>query len=460
MKNILYINILISFLLVLTSCKKFLEVEPKNAVLDEVTIYDKASAETALRGAYRQLGHTNYYGQNYVTLAIFPGGDVVNNTTGGGQNMVDLNFRSDDPLFSASWEAIYNAINRANHILQKVPGISDPALTAELKNQILGEAYFIRALSYFDLARGWGGVQIKLTPTADLTNNDSGIPRSTFEQTLDQVLSDLDKAEDLLPNTVNRVRATKKTVWALKARLYLYKKDWPNAELYATKVIDDGNFKLEKPFNSWFANNRVATEESIFEIAFSAQNPNTIRDYLQHPTKGGTYRFTANNNFINLLKDPSIGGGPNGRRSLVDSLTQNNTTLWYINLYYRSPATDPAYVLRIAEMYLIRAEARAEQTNFDQAIDDINIIRDRANLSDLDADIDTKEEILLAIENERRFEFAFEAHRYFDLARTGRLRAVIEGADPKKKVDAHEYVFPIPVSQVQLDNSLKQTPGY
>lgn len=438
----------------LSSCKKYLDITPQQYVSDDNTIYDKTSAETALRGAYRSLGSANYYGETYVTLGYFPGGDFVNNTTGGGGNVMANVYRADDPLFQNAWSAIYVTINRANNVLAKLPGVNDVSLTQQRKDQIRGHAYFIRALAYFDLARAWGGVQLILAPTTSASDKPK-VERSTLADTYAQVQKDLDSAEVLLPNTVNRVEATRKTVWALKARLYLYKKDWANAESYSTKLITDAGYTLVTPFSAWFAGGVTGTAESIFELEFSAQNPNALRAQMQPTTKAGTYRYAPNLAFVNLLRDPSIAGG---RRALIDSLKQSGTVLWYGNLYYRSPATDPSYILRIAEQYLIRAEARAQLENLNGALSDLNAIRTRAGLVSFKAS--TSAELLLAIENERRFEFAFEAHRWFDLARTGRAKAVLEQLDPSKKIDPYKLLFPIPANEVQLDPLLKQNPGY
>lgn len=442
----------------LTSCKKLLEPVPVNAVSDETPIFDKSSAETALRGVYRQLGSSGYYGENYVTLGFFPTGDIKNLTTGGSANLVNINFRADDPLFNTSWVAIYSTINRANHVISKVPKVEDPLLTQALKDRYVGEAKFIRALAYFDLARAWGGVQIILEPTTSLENRPQ-VKRSTLAETYAQVLKDLEDAELLLPDELNRIRATKRTVWALRARLHLYNKEWALAEQYATKLIDlSADYTLVKPYSAWFAGNVVTTPESIFELEYSAINPSTIRAQMQHPTNGGTYRYAPTDKFVQLLNDSSVAGG---RRALINSVTQNGTVIWYGNLYYRLPATDPAYIFRIAEMYLIRAEARAQLDNLSAdggALYDLNQVRERAGLPPSNAV--TKEDILLAIENERRFEFAFEAHRYFDLTRTGRAKTVLEQIDPNIHVEPHEYVFPIPIVQLQLDKELEQNKDY
>ncbi|MES2574039.1 MAG: RagB/SusD family nutrient uptake outer membrane protein [Bacteroidota bacterium] len=458
MKTLKYTILALITISLFASCGDILEPEPLNAVSDANPIYDKISTETALRGVYRQLASSGYYGENYVTLGYFPSGDIKNLTTGGAANLVNVNFRADDPSFNTSWVAIYSTINRANHVIAKVPGVQDPLLTPALKSQYIGEAKFIRALAYFDLARAWGGVQIILQPTNSFTDREK-VRRSTLSETYAQVLKDLEDAELLLPDGVNRIRATKRTVWALRARLHLYKKEWSLAEQYATKLIDKpADYTLLKPYSSWFAANVVGTAESIFELEYSAINPSTIRAQMQHPTKGGTYRYAPNDKFVQLLNDPAVSGG---RKALIGSVTQGGTTLWYGNLYYRLPATDPAYIFRIAEMYLIRAEARAQLENLlgaTGALSDLNKVRDRAEIGPSTAT--TKADILLAIENERRVEFAWEGHRWFDLVRTGRAKTVLEALDSNTKVADHELVFPIPIVQLQLDPLLDPNPFY
>src|SRR3954468_20045573 len=156
---------------VLSSCKKFLEVQPQDAISDELTIVDKASAQTALRGAYRALANDSYYGNSFQSVGYL-GGDNVQWTGSQSivQQFIEHKVKGDNATVAAIWSAIYSTINRANHVIAKVPGVVDASFSEADKNQILGEAYFIRALSYFDLARTWGGVQIVLTPT--LTSTD------------------------------------------------------------------------------------------------------------------------------------------------------------------------------------------------------------------------------------------------------------------------------------------------
>jgi starch-binding outer membrane protein, SusD/RagB family len=432
----------------LVSCKKFLEVEPVDSVSDGQTIVDKTSAETATRGLYRALSADGYYGLTFQSIGYLSGDNVQ--WTGSQsivQQFISHNVRADNANIATAWSAIYATINRANHIIAKVPNVTDPLFTQALRNQLTGEAYFVRALAYFDLARTWGGVQLVLTPTNSAADK-AGIQRSSLAETYAQVLSDLTAAEPLLPETTNRVRATKKTVWALRARYHLYQKEYALAETYATKLLGDAaNYTLVKPYSAFFANNAVTTQESIFELSYSSTYTNGHRNQWQPPANNGTRQWAPSDAFLTLVNDATIGGN---RSALVAKTSQG---LWYGNLYYRSPATDPAYVLRIAEQYLIRAEARAQQPGkLTDALADLNAVRSRAGLTNSTAI--TQSEVLLAIENERRIEFAFEPHRWFDLVRTDRAGTVLGVTDKNR------WVLPIPANEVLIDGSLEQNIAY
>ncbi|MGE5406481.1 MAG: RagB/SusD family nutrient uptake outer membrane protein, partial [Methanosarcina sp.] len=142
-----------------------------------------------------------------------------------------------------------------------------------------------------------------------------------------------------------------------------------------------------------------------------------------------------------------------GNRNTLLARTAAPGNLWYGNMYYRNPRTDPAFVLRIAEMYLIRAEARANLGKITEGLSDLNAVRTRAGLS-LSA-ASTPANLLLAIEQERRLEFAFEPHRWFDLVRTGRLDDIMGVADQTR------WLMPIPVGEIQASNGvLVQNDGY
>lgn len=436
----------------LSSCSDFLEVAPKESVDESVAITDKNSLQTAVRGLYRAVGSNSYYGDGFVALGFVPSGDVEFNVN---DNLSNFSFRADASEFVSVWASIFSTINIANHILLVTPTLTDVSLTDAERNKAIGEAHFVRALAYFDLARGWGGVPIKTKPTVNI-KEEQKIKRSTREETYAFVLSELEEAEKYLSDDINRVRATKTAVWALKARLYLYTQKWDKAADYATKVINLSNaYKLSETFSGWFKNNVTQTQESILEIAYSAQNQNSLRARMSLLARGGSYRFRPADAVIATLRNPATGGS---RVDLLDSVTQSGVKQYAGALYYRSPATDPAYVLRLAEQYLIRAEALAQQEILEEARLDINIIRSRANLQDIPTG-KSKQELLDIILGERRLEFLWEAHRYFDLARTGKLQNEVAKLKPNVVVKPHFNLFPIPINEVEL-GQLEQNPNY
>lgn len=443
-------TILLLFALSFSSCTKFLDVQPRDAISDELTIVDKSSAQTALRGVYRSLASDSYYGNSFQSIGYL-GGDNVQWTGSQSivQQFIEHKVKADNSTVAGIWSAIYSTINRANHVIAKVPAVADASFSAAEKNQVIGESHFIRALAYFDLARTWGGAQIVLTPTLSSTDK-TGIKRSSQADTYSQVLKDLITAESLLtlPASQNPVRANRETVWALRARYHLYQKEWALAESYAKKVLDNTtNYQLIKPYSAFFnPASAVATKESVFELSYSSTYTNSHRNQWQPPANGGTRQIAPSETFVSLLNNPAAGGN---RNVLV---AKTSAGLWYGNLYYRSPATDPAYVIRIAEIYLIRAEALAQQNDLTGALANLNLVRERAGLTASPAI--SQNDILLAIENERRIEFALEPHRWFDLVRTGRAAAVLGLTDVTK------YYLPIPASELSIDPSLDQNTGY
>lgn len=433
------------------SCKKFLDVNPKDQVSDTQTIVDGSSALTAVRGIYNELESNDYYGYTFQTLGFFSGDNIkyVGSQTVN-QQLTNHAVSSDLAALNTSWAAIYNVINRANNVLAKVPPLATSSTFPDsVKNQYLGEAYFLRALAYFDLARTWGGVQIVLTPTASATEVPS-VKRSSLADTYAQVLKDLTQAETLLPNTTNRIRATRKTAYALHARFALYQKDWANAITYASKLIGDSNYALVTPYSGFFANNAANTSESVFELYYNTTVTNEEASQWEPSTKGGVGWVVPTSDIVTQLLDPTIGGN---RNTLIQSVVSGTTTTYFGNLYYRTAGTDPAFLIRIAELYLIRAEAEAETNDLTDAATDLNKIRTRAGLAA--TTVATQSDLLLAIENENRVEFAFEDHRWYDLVRTGRAQTVLSISD------ANKLLLPVPYSQLLADpNNLSQNPGY
>src|SRR3712207_1484064 len=174
---------LILSLFLFTSCKKFLDVQPELQVDESLAITNAGTAETAVTGLYSRLASDGYYGSNYPSLAYLPGGDV--RWTGSASGLAQFNnhnITADNGTVRSSWVAIYRTILSANHIIEKVPLVGDSLFPKSKRDQFVGEAYFIRALSYFDLVRAWGGVQLVLTRTGTAADQ-KGITRSSAEAT-------------------------------------------------------------------------------------------------------------------------------------------------------------------------------------------------------------------------------------------------------------------------------------
>ncbi|MCX2486741.1 RagB/SusD family nutrient uptake outer membrane protein [Pedobacter sp. MR2016-24] len=432
-------------LLSVSSCKKYLDEKPNNAIPTETAITDLGTARAAILGAYD--GLQSYYAADYPTLGTITADNVIFNGTLSQYLQLDQNAVPTDNVITVSaYQKIYSTINSANSVIAGLPAVSDPLLKPEEKNKILGEAYFIRALGYFDLGRGWGGVQLQLTPTVTVDGL-KGVKRSTLAQTYDQVLADLVRAEELLPadDAITRNRAQKSTARALRARLNLYRENWAEAESYATQVINNTKFALVSNYKSFFTSPFLSTE-SVFELTFSANDRNTFWNLWYPSSSGGQFTLKPSDAFIAKVNNPAIGGTRN-------SLIAGSGTTVYGVLYNTSGVSiDPSYVIRIAELYLIRAEARAQQNNLTGALEDLNAIRRRAQVGQLLTG--TQAQVLQAIADENSIEFAFEAHRWFDLVRT-RQAGVALGL-----TNTNYWLFPIPYSDILSDPDVVQNPGY
>lgn len=429
-----YLLILIILGSLHVSCEKFLDVESFNQVSDDRTIVDKASAETAVRGAYSAI--VSSFGSSFQGTILLAGHDIRSlNNAQTDLNIINQDLRSDIAFLSSYWNSFYSAINRANHIIEKIPLVQDVSFTNEFRNQLLGEAYFIRALSYFDLGRVFGNVPIYLTPTYVIQDK-LGVPQSNQQEVYGQAISDLTRAIDLLPATVVRNRARRHTAHALRARVNLHLRNYAEAEADASQVLSNSSYRLIKPF-------RLAggTTESILELSFDNNNRNPAFGSWNTSNRA----LEPKGEIHALLNDPNVGGG----RKILSV----QSSLGLVGAIFPTNIS-PAYLIRTAEVYLIRAEARASKATPDLAgaVADLNEVRDRSEVPLLSSN--DKGTILLAIEGERRVEFALEPHRWFDLTRTGRAAEVLDATDPRK------YIFPIPESEILADPTLVQNPSY
>jgi starch-binding outer membrane protein, SusD/RagB family len=439
----------------LTACKKFIEIPPPvDQAISSTVFSDDESATTAINGLYSLMMIQNFaFANSGMTLypglsadefySSSPNGDIdpfANNVINTNNPNVEVNL----------WKKGYNQIYQTNAILEGLSNSSNVSL--EIKNQLTGEAKLVRALSYFYLVNLFGDV-----PYINSTNFqiNSTIPRIGKTEIYSKIISDLQDAQDLMGidyPSAGKVRPDKWAATTLLARVYLYQKNWQLAEENATEVINSGAFSLSD-LNSIFEAN---SSEAIWQLLPVLKFLNTADGFTFipfSPTVKPQYALTTW-----LIK--AFENNDQRKKTWIDSTIVNGQTYFYPFKYkVRSGSTLTEYnmVFRLAELYLIRAEARAEQNDITGAQEDLNIIRTRAGLQNTTAN--TQSSLLLAIQHERQIEFFAEwGHRWFDLKRTGDIDMVLGAEKPGwKPADA---LYPIPLSQLQANTNLIQNPGY
>ena len=432
-----------------------LNFPPQTQIEDGAIIISQSSAEKALVGVYASLrGISGTAVLTYETAAD----NVILNSL---RSVVVPTLKADggvtggaDRTDGGGYGSYYTLINRANHVITSVNSLDNSLFTGNSKDIILAEAHTLRALACFDLARTYGNVPVVLQPST--ATSQTGIKKSLKADVFRQVEADLDIAEAKLTGTawnVNKGRVSIWAVYAFKARLYLYQECWADAESYASRLIENPDLRLTelKEGENWFVT-RFSTE-GIFEVACSISEANPVRTNFATAAEGGLGDYIAAPDFADLLNDPFVGG----KRSIYIA-RENAIDAWLIRIYNKSDRSSSVFLFRLAEQYLIRAEARLKKTPADiqGAISDINVIKERANVETLDPSVSrSTDDLLLVVENENRLEFAFEGHRYPDVIRTGRAGAVFGALNPAY-LDSRYWVVPIPTSELKNDPDLEQ----
>jgi hypothetical protein len=350
---------------------------------------------------------------------------------------------------SSLWGVIYSMSYVVSFIYEELPNIDIPESDF---NEITAAASFLRAYAYLVGAYTYGGIPIVTTTNVE-ENRD--IPRATLDETLEFIESELLYALDKLPEeSFNSGEATNGAVKALLARYYLFRGNWTEAEKYATDVIEGNGTKtytLEEEFVDAVSD---FSTESILEIVYSANdNPGTSTNFSINNLFVGRREIIPSIEMVLALQND--GGDRNVVLEFDGANARGADNGWTIIRY---GPFDNIQVFRLAEMYLIRAEARAQQDDINGAASDINVIRQRAGVPLIQGN--SKNQLLLALENERRMELCFEGHRWYDLVRTGRAQAVME--EFTSNWSEKDELWPIPLREINNNPSLSnaQNPGY
>ncbi|MBS1666359.1 MAG: RagB/SusD family nutrient uptake outer membrane protein [Bacteroidetes bacterium] len=441
----------------LNSCKKFVEVEnPADQLNSDAVFRDSSTATSAITGIYSEmLTNRNLFSNSAVTLYTGMSADELYNYTPGLKDEFTHNQitqANHGNLDNSFWKPAYKNIYAANLAIEKLS--QSQSLSGSLKNQLTGEAKLIRAFCYFQLLNLFGDVP--LITASKYTENVSAT-RAPIASVYNQIINDLLDAKSLLPvdyTTTERVRPNKWAAAALLSRCYLYTGDWQNAEAEANAIISSGLYSLEPDLNNVFLN---SSTEAIWQLMPVRPGFNTYEGLEILPVSASsTPTYLVTSSLRNAFET-----GDNRKTVWINSRVFNNDTLYYAFKYkipYNTVLTEYYMVFRLAEQYLIRAEAALNQNKIPAAQVDINTIRARAGLANtLASDAPS---LKIAIEQERHTELFCEwGHRWYDLKRTGRAGAVL-AALKGANWQSTDTLWPVPQPEINLNPSLTQNPGY
>lgn len=445
-----YSTCFILILVFLTSCKDVLEPTPNDIRIDEITLTRAADVPLVRIGLYSAF--------RSLTSSIVIAGDFTadhikhNGTFASYQEFGTKQITSTNSDIQAFWGAMYRTVYVANFILEKLPAVT--GVTDDSRKQLTAEARFLRGLANFYGVYTYGDIPLATTTDQATSRN---LPRTAKATVLTAVLADYTAALANLPDdsSLGVAYLSKRVVQAALARFYLYQKNWAQAEANATLVINSGKFTLVPDYSTIV--NLNFTAESIFEVGYTQNDdPATLNNLFVSRRE-----VIPSDQLVIALNSAESGTRVNTIK--FDASKQNgNDNGWAVQKYGTAIAGNANIVVfRLAEMYLIRAEARAQQGNLSVtsgAVADLNVLRTRAKASA--ATVASQADVLLAVERERQYELAFEGYRWYDLVRTGRAQAVMSSFSPNW--NSRYEVWPIPQSETLRNPALQgaQNPGY
>jgi starch-binding outer membrane protein, SusD/RagB family len=450
-----------------SACEDTLSLEPVNEVAAQDAIVNAATARGALKGAYDALQDdefASYYSGDFMVFSDLASDDVRHSGTFDTYRQVDRNqLEASNSTLLGVWEQLYVAINRTNVLIQKLPDV--PGLDADERDDMLGQAYFLRALNYHNLVKLWGGVPLRLVPFGGIQEiDDADITRATTAETYTQILADLAQSLTLLQTTDDPTVATRGAVWALRSRVLLYQGNWAGV-LVAADSAEDYGYTLAPEFDDlWTPEGQ--TPEDIFKISYTAEEAHSMGWYYRAKGYGGRYELAPRCPIVDAF-DPDVdcsltsfmgNWSPTDARAAYSIQVNANNGAPFAAKYPTGIGDEDIHVIRFAEVILNRAEALAQLNRLGEAIAEINRTRARAGLAPLVLGVsvaNTQAAVLDAVLAERRLELAFEGHRWPDIVRTGRAVALL-GIQNRP----HQVLFPIPQEERDVSPNIGQNPGY
>ncbi|TDB60433.1 RagB/SusD family nutrient uptake outer membrane protein [Arundinibacter roseus] len=473
MKKALILTCFLSFALASCDTEDFLTITPETALSSATFFKTEADFQQAVNGAYVPLraihnGPSMLLSEQHSDNARYVRNILFGATENQG-NLADFNVPTANGITTNShvlnvYRQNYQIIARTNQILALIDGVDMPAAS---KNNLKGQALFLRALAYFDLVRYFNRGPLHLTPVAE--RSAAALPLATGEALYAQVIKDAQEALTLLPpkSVQEAGRATSGSAGALLANVYMIQKKWAEAEAVLRTIVTSNQYSLIPDYANVFSttSGNKNNSESVFEVQYleGAQGLNGTFLYGMLPSPMApnelvTITGTSNPQPItgegNNIPTPDIIAAyePGDKRKDVSvgfitlsGALHENKTFPHIKKYAKPHSLHNNHgmnwpVYRYSEVLLFMAEALMEQNKLGEAIPFLNQVRNRAGLENTTASSQT--ELRAAIYQERRVELAFEAKRLHDLVRTGRLVEVITAYGNRVKADKAKYYYP------------------
>ncbi|GGH25481.1 RagB/SusD family nutrient uptake outer membrane protein [Sphingobacterium alkalisoli] len=458
-----YIGLLIATV-VLTSCEKLLEIDPPlNERPSEVIFNSEVTARAALSGAYSQMSANNSFAQEFTLINAVSAGEIATPVI----TLLDFTTNTYDPItttrLSSIWTDVYAAIYRFNSIIF---GLTDnTALSSALTQQMIAEAKTMRAYCYFNLVNMFGDVPLVLTTDPNVS---AFLPRTATSEIMERLITDLEEAKAVLSTAyptnggvAGRAQVNKAVATALLAKVYLQVGNLQQAEVNATEVIDQRDtydlLPMEEIGNVFLKDSK----EAILQMgpALIATNGYTVEGSIFLPTTFTTaINYQISDNLLDAFE-------PDDARytSWVREVDVQGVSRYVPNKYKNnnqaaataSGRVEVPMLLRLAELYLIRAEARIG-ANPTGARADINVIRSRAGLGELPATADLAQAVL----QERQVEFFCElGNRWYTIKRMGRADAIMSALRPASW-ESFAQLYPIPQQARNTNPFLTQNEDY
>jgi hypothetical protein len=478
---IAYAAAVISAAALVSSCSKILDLEPHNSTFTSAYFTSESDAQTALSGAYSLLRNILIRDNSWHKY-----GDIVSGELSIDGSRDNGNFNISNGEFIGlnvgggnwNWQQYYQLLQQVNLIINKVPGIPDAKFASiDTKRHVIGEAYFLRAFTYFYMSRIWGDVPLKLLPDLDVSTA-KNIPRSPADSVWKQCLGDLETAKSNLDfgydadGGERAVRANKGSAFALQAHILAWKHDYAGCAAAANTVITNGGYVLSDASN-YMKVFIGKSYEGIFEVNIADAQSEGL-SLQDNPGFGVTMRmpfidgkdpieWPVSTNFVNRLYKDSVND-IRFKSFFYESQSSKGQIIKYSNIAYADGAakkdgrlSNNLIIFRLADIMLLRAEALHQLGQDGDAVILLNKVRKRAGIGDYNPLDDLGTTIL----EERLRELYYEGQAYYDLVRNKKISDYNDHFSSAQFQDGSPtggWLWPVDPAMFKDDYTLVQTP--